>query len=147
MNNKLFLILAVFLITISSVSATCFGNVEVHVVDNNGADLSGVVVAPEVKYSIGGWNDAVPKTDVTNFEGIARECSWIVFSGAKLQINYATLEGYTCTSKLDTRITATSGKNMLNVICNPTNEVPEFGVVAGSLALLAGIGIVAFRRK
>jgi hypothetical protein len=26
-------------------------------------------------------------------------------------------------------------------------QIPEFGVVAGSLALLAGIGIVAFRRK
>jgi len=142
------MILMVLVVSMFSANALCFGNVQVSVEDDMGFPLEGVVVAPEFKSIFGGWNDMVPKEHTTNSAGIAKECSWIVAKNRQIQVNYAELDGYTCTRGEDTRKTSVNDMNTLKVVCTP-NEVPdapEFGVIGATLAL-AGIGIFLYKRR
>jgi hypothetical protein len=147
--NKILIFAVLFVALAVSVSAeTCAGNVKVHTVDQDGKDLSGVLVAPEWKFaSVTGWNDYFPKEKTTDANGLASDCLWLAVDDETLQVNYATIDGYTCTQKEDTRITADKGMNTLEVVCTADNEVPEFGVIAGALALIGAVAVFAFKRK
>ena len=146
--KKYIMFALLFLALVFSASATCIGNVKVHAVDNDGKDLSGVLVAPEWKLSFTGWNDFFPKEKTTDSNGLANDCLWIAVNHETLQVNYATLDGYTCTHGEDTRITADDGQNVLETVCTPDNhQVPEFGVVAGILAAVGALAVFVVSRK
>jgi hypothetical protein len=151
--KKLAIFVIMFLALAFSASATisnnnCYINkVNVHAVDSDNNDLQGVVVAPEWKFGSSGWNDYYPKEGTTDSNGYAAHNFWVAAVGKTLQVNYATLDGYTCTSGQDTRITAVCGTNTLTTVCTPDNVVPEFGVVAGAVALVGALGIFMYRRK
>jgi len=142
----LFLIAILCVVTATAVSATTTSTqVRVHAVDPGNNDLVGVVVAPEWKASFTGWNDFLPKEKTTGSNGMAG--NWFAVQGLTLQVNYATLDGYTCTRGADTRITATSGMNTLTTVCTQNPQVPEFGAVAGCVAIAGAIlGIVLLRK-
>jgi uncharacterized surface anchored protein len=151
MNNKMFVaIFALALIAIGGASATvCSPNIVVHAEDDQGNDLADVLVAPEWKL-YGGWNDFYPKDGTTDADGEASECGWTALvNGAQLQVNYAEIEGYTCTRGEETRITSTkNGQNVLETVCTPNvPEVPEFGslLAVGTLGLMGAALVVSKR--
>ena len=128
--------------------APCNGNVIIHVVDSNNNPLSGVVVAPEWKFKFTGWNDFYPKEGITGIDGTIKNCNWIMLQGISLQVNYAKLDGYTCTHGTSTKITSVKGQNTLQVVCTPNNTVPEFGLGAGIVTLIGIlIGVVIMRKR
>jgi hypothetical protein len=154
--NKYIIFTLVFLVLAFSVnaqvstqySAPCNGNVIVHVVDSNNNPLSGVVVAPEWKFKFTGWNDFYPKEGITGIDGTIKNCNWIMLQGISLQVNYAKLDGYTCTHGTSTKITSVKGQNTLQVVCTPNNTVPEFGLGAGIVTLIGIlIGVVIMRKR
>lgn len=126
---------------------SCPGNVIVRAQDTQGNNLEGVLVAPEWKL-LGGWNDFIPQDAVTNSEGEADHCKWFALRRTSLQINYAEIEGYTCTRGESTRITATNRENTLVTVCTPLeHEIPEFGVVAFGLVGVLAAGLVVARKN
>ena len=131
----------------SSHYTPCTGNVNVYVVDSNNNPLSNVIVAPEFKARFTGWNDFYPKDGTTGKDGTITKCTWIAVSGESLQVNYAKLDGYTCTQGATTRITSVKGQNTLKVVCTPNNTVPEFGLGAGIITLIGILIGVALLRK
>ena len=146
--NKLMIYTVLFVAMVFSASAACVGNVQVHAVDSNGKNLPGVLVAPEWKFSFTGWNDFAPKQKITDAKGLANACLWIGVNNELLQVNHATLDEYTCTQGADTRIVAKHGVNTLKVICTQDNTVPEFGIIAGVVALVGLVaGVVVLRKK
>ena len=145
--NKMFVFVVLFVALAVSVSATCVGNVKVHAVDNTGKDLKGVLVAPEWKFvNITGWNDFFPKEKTTDDNGLANDCLWIAVNHETIEVNYATLDGYTCTRGEDTKFVAQNTGNVLETVCTPVNQVPEFGVITALVAVVGAIGIVVVRR-
>jgi hypothetical protein len=150
--NKIFGILvmiALLAFSAVAVSATAVSTVRVHAVDTDGNNLTGVVVAPEWKGTFFGWNDFVPKEKTTGSDGMASASSWVIFPGKKIQVNYATLENYTCTRGAETQLVSQSGVNTLTTVCIPDAdpEVPEFGVIAAGLALVGAMGMIFVSRK
>jgi hypothetical protein len=144
--NKMLVFVVLFVALAVSVSATCVGNVQVHAVDNDGKDLSGVNVAPEWKFDQTGWNDYFPKEKTTDDNGLAGDCLWLAVNHETIEVNYATIDGYTCTRGEDTQIVAENDGNVLQTVCTPDNQVPEFGVIAALVAVVGAIGIVVVRR-
>jgi len=151
--NKIFGILvmiALLAFSAAAVSATSLPTVKVHAIDNLGNNLTGVLVAPEWRGIFFGWNDMIPKEKTTGPDGIASAPTWFILPGKKIQVNYATLEGYTCTRGSDTRLTAHAGVNTLTTVCTPNEkgpQVPEFGVLAAGLALVGATGILLISRR
>ena len=130
-------------------SGCTIAKLNVQAVDSLGNNLTGVTAAPEWKGLWFGWNDFFPKSSTTGSNGMTSH-TWVVLPKTTVQVNYASLDGYTCTSGKDTRITAKCGLNTLTTVCtkNPDNDVPEFGVIAAGVALMGAIaGIIVFRRN
>jgi hypothetical protein len=129
------------------VSATLY-SVKVHAVDQDDNNLQGVLVAPEWKLG-GGWNDFYPKDWNTDSNGIASRTLWKALPGTTVQVNYAELEGYTCTSKEATRKVTGHSTTYLEVVCTQDgyNDVPEFGLVGAGIVILGGAAFLIFRKN
>lgn len=119
---------------------------EVLVIDENGYPIEGVLVAPEWKLGRSGWNDFLPKEDMTDSDGYAG--TWLTVPGVKAQVNYIQADGYECTWGIDTRTVTECGKNVIISVCTQDPEVPEFPTIFAGVALVGAVaGFIVLRKN
>jgi hypothetical protein len=133
--RKIFTIFAAMLIVCMATALAC--REKVHVQNENGNDMEGVNVRLS---SDCGWG---PQTDATDHAGWTT--TWFVHSHCTYTASVPTPpEGFACDTGTDYN---NNDQGEIHLTCTP-NEVPEFGLIAGTVALIgAGVGLFLIRKR
>lgn len=139
---KAFAVLTAILVVLMAGDAFAC-HIQIHAYDatqSQDADLEGVYV------ELFDADDNGLGNDVTDFEGLTQGWS-VPYETADY---YATgvMDGWVCDTVEDTYPAYTNyGWEVWHMPCVPDNEIPEFGVVGASLALVGALGITYLIRK